>query len=166
MCIRDRSDNYIKAGLALAREKWERGIYLSGSDAFREKATALAAEMGIIIRGGALQRQIPDIGELSHRYGKPICSGKLAAGRQHTGRLLLASVESADEGMVVIDGGRELVVIRTDEKTTAALQHEIGTLVRAHAGNDHPGGGAALKLAWRISELERKGPEQGISLGS
>jgi len=158
----DLSDNYIKAGLALAREKWERGIYLSGSDTFREKATVLAAEMGITIRGGALQRQIPDIGELSHRYGKPICSSKLAAGRQHTGRLLLASVDSADEGMVVVDSGRELVVIRTDEKTTAALQHKIGTLVRAHAGDDHPGDGAALKLVWRISELERKGPEQGV----
>mgnify|MGYP002400948297 CR=1 FL=1 len=162
----DLSDNYIKAGLAIAREKWERGIYLSGSDAFRDKATALAAEMGITIRGGALHRQIPDLGELSRRYGKPICSGKLAAGRQHSGRLLVAATDANGDGVVVIDVGRELVVIRTDEKTTATLQHKIGTWVRAHAGNDHPGDGAAHKLTWRIRELERKGPERGIGLGS
>jgi len=31
LVFHDLSDDYIKAGLALAREKWERGIYLSGN---------------------------------------------------------------------------------------------------------------------------------------
>jgi len=160
----DLSDDYIKAGLALAREKWNGGIYLAGSQAFREKATALAADLGITVRGGALQRQVPDLEELSRRYAKPTRPCELVAGRQYTGKLV-AAVQGTGGGLVVIDAGRELIVIHADEKTAASLQHKVGTWVRAHAANDRPRDGVVSELAWRIRELQRKGPEHGVGFG-
>jgi hypothetical protein len=161
----DLNENYIKAGLAFAREKWAKGIYLSGTDAFREKATRLAAEMGITVHGGVLQKPVPDLGELSRSWGKPISVTRLANGRRHTGELVAAAVESESRGLVVIDAGRELALIHTDAKTAADLQNKIGRLVRAHAAIGQQRQGAPSELAWRVQELERTGPDRGIGIG-
>ena len=87
-------------------------------------------------------------------------------GHQHTGRLVAAVRNANGEGIVVIDDGRELAMIRADQKTAAALQHKLGIWLRVHADNDHHQDVQAPCLAWHIRELQREGRQREISFGS
>jgi hypothetical protein len=160
--FRDLSDDQVRAGFALAREKWSRGLCLSGTESFREKATRLSDEMGIKVLDGALRRDIPDLQALSRRYGKPILECKPRAGHQYSGRLVAAGVDGTGSGVVVIDAGRTLAVLRTDVKTVASLP-PTGAWVRGRATNAHSFGGDDSTLSWRLRELER--PELRREIG-
>jgi len=142
--FRDLGDAHVRAGLALAMEKWAHGVYLTGTDSFREKTTALATELGVQIRGGALhQASRPDLRALSHSHGKPIYDSKLRAGQQHSGKLIAATPDVGGESAIVIDVGRELAVIRVEFKTAVDSQPNVGKWVCA---------------------LERTGPERNSAI--
>ncbi len=161
----DLGDDQIRAGLALAREKWPDGIYLTGTDSFRKKATSFAARMQIAILSGGLQRSDPpDLDELSRRYDKPIFESKLALGRRHSGKLVAVAVDTSCVGIVVIDAGRQLALIQTDVKTALELRPMIGQRVRADAGSAQSRGHDHAVIAWRVRKIEREGLELGLGI--
>jgi len=149
-------DNHIKAGLALAGDRWDGGIYVLGTDRFRRSVTALAGEVGIRVRGAALwQEHRLGLGELSKCSGKAIVESNLIAGRQHTGRVVTASIESVDKGTVILDVGRELLILRTNAPSAFDLKHKTGQWVQAYVSAEQRD-----NVSWRFSDLERKGPER------
>lgn len=163
--FRQLEEEYLKAGLAFAKEKWTRGLCLAGTASFRERATRLADSMGITIVEGALRQELPDLEALSRQHGKPIRCYVPSAGVQLSGRLITAGVDSDSTGRVVIDFGRALVVIRTDPRTAADLAGKIGKRVRAYAGHCRESAPGGHSMSWRIHDRERSEPTRGASLG-
>jgi hypothetical protein len=166
IAFRDLGDAHIRAGLALAREKWAHGVYLTGTNSFREKTTAVAAELGIQIRGGALRQAATlDFQALSCSFGKPIFDGKLRAGQQHTGKLVAATTDVGGDGVFVVDVGRELAVIRAGSAAAVGSEPKVGMLVRAFACHSKMQINAPNKLVWQIRGIERTGPEHNLAIG-
>jgi hypothetical protein len=164
MVFRDLGDDHVRAGLALAREKWSGGLCLTGTESFQEKATMLSDQMGIKVLAGALRRLGPDLQELSRRYGKPIVECKIATGRRHTGKLVAMAADANRVGTAVVDVGRELLVLKTKTETANNPGSQVGSWVRVQA-SDIPGGPDKFALAWRIQEVDRHGHERSRSIG-
>ena len=163
--FRQLEDDHIRAGLALANEKWAGAVTLSGIAPFRRQATALADSMGIAIVSGALRQELTDLGALSKRHGKPIQERGPSAGARLSGRLVDVGVDADGSGRAVIDAGRVLAVVRIDARTVADFVRECGERVRAFAGHDRGRVTGDRPQAWRIYDLERAGPERSPDRG-
>ena len=158
--FRDIGDDQVQAGLALAREKWSGGLYLTGTDSFRKKATMLSDQMGIKVLTGALRVLGPDLQGLSRHYGKPIVECKIATGRRHSGKLVAIAADANGVGTVVIDVGRELLVL----KSAIDPGSQVGSWVRVHASLTQSSPDK-FALAWRIQEVDRDGRKRNLSIG-
>jgi len=170
----DASDDSIRAGLLLCREKWARGLNISGRDEFKVKAGALAREMRIHVLGAETMegRRNPDLAKQRHEiyteskvatvdlkrlcreYGKPVSNSQPRAGRQHTGTVIAIGSGAEGGAIVAIDAGREIVVVRTDTQPTTYLQSKVGDWVRVRACRPDTG----HALAWRLAKVQRTGP--------
>ncbi|MGI8567619.1 MAG: TraI/MobA(P) family conjugative relaxase [Methylocella sp.] len=172
----DLDDDAIRAGLMLCREKWAGGISIDGTDEFKAKAHALAAEMGIWASGqergrpsgaekieqastlsiqpershtGAL-----DLVQLSATYDKPVIESKAALGGRHEGRVVAAEQDANGAGVVVLDIGRELAVVQTDSGIAAEMQTKVGCWIQARTSGDDrfPGG-----YVWSFTDVRPHG---------
>jgi len=180
--FRDLNDDAIRAGLLLCREKWARGLYISGTDDFKTKVREMAATMRIRIEKPMITQPLPNLTvaniepasnvspsapsaferhleRLLATHGKPIVDAELHVGRRHTGKVIAAEVDAGETGVVVIDAGRELAVIRTSSDAVGRLKTDVGRWVSARAVNT---ASDSRTLAWRFvdvrgieSELER-----------
>lgn len=171
--FREVSDDALLAGLTLCREKWARGLCISGTDEFTTKVRALAATMRIRIADPIVTHPLPNLtvaniepaSNVSPRapsaferhlerllatYGKPIVDAKLHVGRRHTGRIVAAETDTEETGIVVIDAGRELAVIRTSSDAVIRIKTHVGLWVsaRAVATSSEP-----KSLAWRFVDV-------------
>lgn len=165
----DTSDETIRSGLMLCREKWSRELYVSGTREFKSKVCALAAEMKICVIDSDVKRQIGekpisqtvptdgnelvapqvDVERVGRLCNKPPVRSDPRLGKQHTGKLVAAGSDIEGRGIVLIDIGRELAVIRTTVETSVDLSKKIGRDIRARS--------AALE--WRFADLQRAGPD-------
>ncbi|MDQ2843822.1 MAG: hypothetical protein M3Y72_22845, partial [Acidobacteriota bacterium] len=170
----DLNDDAIRAGLMLCREKWAGGISIEGTDEFKAKAHALVTEMGIRTvgqeRGARLvtrQAEQPsghsmepershtgalDLVQLSAMHGKAVTESKAALGGRHEGRVVAAGQNTNGDGIVVLDIGRELAVVRTDRSVAAEMQAKLGSWIQARTNADDRLVGAYV---WRLTEARR-----------
>ena len=170
--FKDMGDDNIRAGLMLCREKWAKGLHISGTDEFKSRAMALATEMNIrivyqdlqipkrsleppeslkdpLVETRARGANAVDPEQLSSQCGKPLLDCATRFGHPHTGKLVAAGCNTLGEGVVVIDAGRVLAVIHTSVRTATDLQPKVGRFVRAHSSG----------LQWQVVDFQRAGPD-------
>jgi hypothetical protein len=151
-------DDVVRAGLMLCREKWARGLYISGTDEFKSKVRQMATTMHIRIADPTSEHPAPSleaetiwpasainpsaanvtINGFEHlfcKFGKPIVATELRVGRQHTGRIIDAKRGAGHTGIVVMDVGRELAIIRTDAQTAGQMKADVGRRMTARAAS-------------------------------
>jgi hypothetical protein len=154
--FRDLGDDAIWAGLLLCREKWARGLCLSGTDEFKTKVGLMAATMRIRIADPMVKQHVSNLGaakiwpaltespndssaftkdfeRLVAGHRKPIVNAELRIGRRHTGKMIAAENDAGRSGIVVIDVGRELAILRTSADTAGRLKTAVGRWISARA---------------------------------
>jgi hypothetical protein len=154
--FRDLSDDAIRAGLLLCREKWARGLCLSGTEEFRAKVGLIAATMHIRIVDPMVKHPVPDLDVAKIRpaltvssddstafanvldrlvaaHRKPIVFAEARLGRRHTGKIIALENDVGVAGIVVIDVGRELAILRTSAETVGRLKTDVGRWISARA---------------------------------
>jgi hypothetical protein len=165
-------DEAVRNGLMLCREKWMCGLRVSGTDEFKAKVQTMAATMHLRIVGPASEHPTPDseaeniwpatasnpnaasatskdLERLFSRFGKPTVTAELRVGRHHTGRILDAKTAAGDTGIVVMDVGREIAIIRTDAHSAGRMRAEVGRWMIARAASTEYESG---RLGWRFVE--------------
>ncbi len=177
--FREISDDAIRAGLMLCREKWSCGLCVSGTDEFKAKAITIAAAMLIYISEPALRRTPSDI-SANHSHGtsaamrektiddllelerladvckKPIVTVEPRAGRQHTGKVIIAESTGSGHGFLVIDVGRELAIMRTSADTAARMKSNVGRRIIARADKTRDSSGSFAWLFVDPNTIERE----------
>jgi hypothetical protein len=163
-------DDAIRAGLMLCREKWARGLCINGSDDFKSKVEVIAATMNIRIADSANEHPAPgveaeniwppaavnrndtsaetkDLRRLFDTFGKPMVTAKLRVGRQHTGRIIDAKIGAGDAGIVAMDVGREVAIIRTDAHSAGRMKAVVGQRMTARAASTETN---SKRFAWQF----------------
>jgi hypothetical protein len=154
--FRHLNDDAICAGLLLCREKWAHSLCVSGTDEFKTKVGVIAATMKIRIADPMVKHPVSDLGAAKVRpvitvspndssafandlerlvagHRKPIIHAELRVGRRHSGRIIAANNDSGEAGIVVIDVGRELAILRTSADTVGRLKTNVGRWISARA---------------------------------
>jgi hypothetical protein len=167
-CVVD--DDAVRAGLMLCREKWIHGLRVSGTDEFKAKVKAIAATMHIRVADPATEQPAPgseadyfrmaaatntnatskDLERLFSRLGKPVVAAELRVGRQHTGRIIDAKIGAGEIGIVVMDVGREVAIIRTDSQSAGRMMAVVGQQMTARVAITHAG---FERFGWQFVEL-------------
>jgi Large polyvalent protein-associated domain 7 len=167
----DASDQALRAGLLLSRERWGLEIRIDGTDEFKARAKALAAELNIPIGYPQIRVQLPPVsprtsdtstdrdrtlGDISAMYGKPIALSEACIGRQHTGRLVAIRPAVNGASLIVLDVGRTLVALLAPAGVGEEWRNSVGRLIRAQAMRPDLTTGNPV---WRAQQLQPVRPE-------